>query len=69
MKSVKTCRFLQYFVIAIFLTKDQMFYERTKHIDVRNHFVRDVISHDDIVVNSVDIKDNPADIMTITSGY
>ncbi|KAG8481083.1 hypothetical protein CXB51_025814 [Gossypium anomalum] len=26
---------------AIFLTKDQMFHERTKHIDVRYHFVRD----------------------------
>ena len=25
---------------AIFLTKDQMFHDRTKHIDVRYHFVR-----------------------------
>jgi len=28
---------------AIYLTKDQMFYERTKHIDIKYHFVRDVI--------------------------
>ncbi|KAG8501913.1 hypothetical protein CXB51_004578 [Gossypium anomalum] len=34
---------------AIFLTKDQMFHERTKHIDVRYHFVRDIIARGDIV--------------------
>ncbi|WVZ71421.1 hypothetical protein U9M48_020011 [Paspalum notatum var. saurae] len=28
---------------AIHLTKDQMFYERTKHIDVKYHYVREVI--------------------------
>ncbi|KAH7550154.1 hypothetical protein JRO89_XS13G0144400 [Xanthoceras sorbifolium] len=31
---------------AIHLTKDQMFHERTKHIDVKYHFVRDIISQD-----------------------
>ncbi|KAG8502990.1 hypothetical protein CXB51_000989 [Gossypium anomalum] len=34
---------------AIFLTKDEMFHERTKHIDVRYHFVRDIIARGDIV--------------------
>ncbi|KAG8500695.1 hypothetical protein CXB51_002843 [Gossypium anomalum] len=34
---------------AIFLTKDQMFHERTKHIDVRYHFVHDIIARGDIV--------------------
>ena len=29
---------------AIYLTKDQMFHERTKHIDIKYHYVRDVIS-------------------------
>ena len=29
---------------AICLTKNQMFHERTKHIDVKYHYVRDVIS-------------------------
>ena len=28
---------------AIYLTKDQMFHERTKHIDVKYHYVRDVV--------------------------
>ncbi|KAG8498774.1 hypothetical protein CXB51_005214 [Gossypium anomalum] len=34
---------------AIFLTKDQMFHKRTKHIDVRYHFVRDIITRGDII--------------------
>uniref|UniRef100_A0ACD5ZUM4 Uncharacterized protein n=1 Tax=Avena sativa TaxID=4498 RepID=A0ACD5ZUM4_AVESA len=29
---------------AIYLTKDQMFHERTKHIDVKYHFVRDIVA-------------------------
>ena len=29
---------------VIHLTKNQMFYEKTKHVDVRMHFIRDVIA-------------------------
>ena len=49
---------------AIFSQKDQMFHERTKHINVRYHFVREVIAHGDIVVSKVSTHDNPADMMT-----
>ncbi|KAG8491200.1 hypothetical protein CXB51_014356 [Gossypium anomalum] len=49
---------------AIFLTKDQMFHERTKHIDVRYHFVRDIIAHGDIVVSKISTHENPTDMMT-----
>ena len=49
---------------AIFLTKHQMFHDGTKHIDVRYHFVLDVISRGNIVVSKVDTKDNPTDMMT-----
>ncbi|KAG8481224.1 hypothetical protein CXB51_025964 [Gossypium anomalum] len=49
---------------AIFLTKDQMFYERTKHIDVRYHFVRNIIARGDIVVSKISTHENPADMMT-----
>ena len=49
---------------AIFLTKDQMFHERTKHIDVRYHFVRDVVARGDVVVEKVSTHDNPADMLT-----
>ena len=49
---------------AIFLTKDQMFHERTKHINVRYHFVCDIIARGDIVVAKISTHDNPADMMT-----
>ena len=51
---------------AIFLTKDQIFHERTKHIDVRYHFVCEVIACGDIVVSKVSTHDNPTDMMTKT---
>lgn len=32
------------------LTKDQMFHGRSKHIEIRYHFVRDIISQGNILV-------------------
>jgi hypothetical protein len=29
---------------AFYLTKDQMFHERIKHIDIKYHYVRDVVA-------------------------
>ncbi|WVZ52949.1 hypothetical protein U9M48_003947 [Paspalum notatum var. saurae] len=49
---------------AIYLTKDQMFHERTKHIDVRYHFIRGVIAEGGIKVRKISTHDNPADMMT-----
>ena len=49
---------------AICLTKDQMFHERTKHIDVRYHYIRDVIAQGDVKVCKISTHDNPADMMT-----
>ena len=39
---------------TIHLTKNQMFHEMTKHIDVRMHFFRDVIAQGAII-----LKKNP----------
>ena len=49
---------------VIFLTKDQMFHERTKRIDVRYHFVCEIIARGDIVVSKVGTQDNHVDMMT-----
>ncbi|PHT55819.1 putative folate-biopterin transporter 7 [Capsicum baccatum] len=43
-----------------------MFHERTKHIDVRYHFVREIIARGDIVVSKISTHDNPVDMMTKT---
>ena len=49
---------------AIHLTKNQMYHERTKHIDVRYHFIREIISQGAIVVKKVGTSDNLVDMMT-----
>ena len=40
---------------AIFLKKYHMFHERTKHIGMRYHFMREIIIPCNIVVNKVGI--------------
>ena len=49
---------------AICLTKDQIFYERTKHIDVKYHYVRDVVAQGKLKVCKISTHDNPADMLT-----
>jgi len=49
---------------AIYLTKDKMFHERTKHIDIKYHFVRDVIDDGKLKVCKINTHDNSADVMT-----
>ena len=41
-----------------------MFHERTKHIDVKYHYIRDVISQGKLKVCNISTHDNPADMMT-----
>jgi hypothetical protein len=49
---------------AIHLTKDQMIIEKSKHIDIRYHFVRDIIEKGLVKVCKISTHNNPADIMT-----
>ena len=41
-----------------------MYHERTKHIDVRYHYIRDVVAEGDLKVCKISTHDNPADMMT-----
>ena len=49
---------------AIYLAKNQVYHARTKHIDVKYHFVRDVLEDGDIGVKQIYTKDNLADMLT-----
>lgn len=49
---------------AIHLLKNPMFHERSKHINIKLHFIRDVISNGEVKVMKVGIEDNPADALT-----
>jgi hypothetical protein len=47
---------------AIYMTKDQMLTERTKHIDIRYHFVRDIIGQGLLKVCKISTHGNHDDI-------
>ena len=49
---------------AIPLANHQVYHERTKHIDICLHFVRDMIETKEIVVEKVASEENPADVFT-----
>ena len=49
---------------AIFLTKNKQVSARTKHIDTREHYVRELVNENRIDVEYVKTSENLADIMT-----
>ena len=51
---------------AIHLSKNSAYHERTKHIDVRLHFVRGVIERGEVQVLKVSTDHNAADMITKT---
>jgi hypothetical protein len=49
---------------AIHLMKNPMFHERSKNIDIKHHFIRDIVSSKQVQVKKISTHDNPADIFT-----
>ncbi|GJT87968.1 retrovirus-related pol polyprotein from transposon TNT 1-94 [Tanacetum coccineum] len=49
---------------AIHLSRNAMFHERTKHINVRYHFIREIVESKEIEVAKIDTKDNAVDAFT-----
>ena len=49
---------------AIHLAKNQVFHARTKHIDVRYHFVREIFEEEEIILQKIHTTENPADMLT-----
>lgn len=47
---------------AIKLCKNLVFHERTKHINVRFHFIREVVSNGKVNLEKVSTNDNLADM-------
>ena len=46
------------------LAKNPVFHAKTKHIDVKYHFIRDMLEDKLLELVKVHIDDNPADLMT-----
>ncbi|XP_050895522.1 secreted RxLR effector protein 161-like [Lathyrus oleraceus] len=49
---------------AINITKKLVMHSRTKHIDIRHHFLRDHVFKEDVEVTFVDTHNQPANIFT-----
>lgn len=49
---------------AISISKNLVLHSRTKHIEIRHHFLRDHVLKDDCVLEFVDTKNQLADIFT-----
>ena len=49
---------------AIYLARNQVYHARTKHIDVRYHFVREILEEGDIELLKIHTSENPADMLT-----
>jgi hypothetical protein len=49
---------------AIALAKDNKFHQRSKHISIRYHFIRDTVRDNEISIHYVPTADNIADILT-----
>lgn len=49
---------------AIHLCKNPVFHERTKHIDVKLHFIRDIVAKDTLLLEKIATQFNPADMGT-----
>jgi hypothetical protein len=49
---------------AICLTKNDMYQFKTKHIDIKYHFICDIIAKGKIKVNKILTDENPTDMLT-----
>ena len=49
---------------AIYLAKNQVYHARTKHIDVRFHRIRELVSFGEFLFENVHTSENAADMLT-----
>lgn len=52
------------FQSALCLSKDHVYHERSKHIDVRYHFIRDMAESMNVVFRKIPGDENPAEFGT-----
>ena len=46
------------------MTKNDAYHSRTKHINVKYHYVKDIVAAGEIVTRKVHTSENPADMLT-----
>ena len=53
-------------ISAINISKNPFQHSRTKHIDIRHHFIRELVENKTVVIEHVTTKNQLADIFTKT---
>jgi len=51
-------------ILAIAMTKNPVFYTRPKYIELRHHFMKDMISKKEIQLDFINTNDQPIDVLT-----
>ncbi len=49
---------------AIYLMKNPMFHSKSKHIEIRHHWIRDAVERKEMQLQKVNTEDNCADMFT-----
>lgn len=49
---------------AIHLSKNHVYHERTRHVDIKFHYIRDLLANNVVTLNKIDTSDNPFDMGT-----
>ena len=49
---------------AIHLSNNSVFHSRMKHIDIKYHFIRSLLEEDQLRLEKIHTKENPADMLT-----
>ena len=49
---------------VIAMTKNPMFHARSKHIEIRHHFIRYLVINGEIKLEFINTNDQPADMLT-----
>lgn len=49
---------------AICISKNPVQHSRTKHIDIRHHFIRDMVENDKLSISHIFTEKQPADLLT-----
>ena len=49
---------------VIALTKNPIFHARSKHIELRHHFIRDLVQKEEIQLEFISTNEQPADMLT-----
>jgi len=48
---------------AIYLVKNQVYHARTKHMDIRFHFIREILKKGDLLLKKMYTKENPTNML------